>query len=480
MFTWLVLFLCGSTMYRLLRRWTSPGIAIVGGCLYMVNPYMLFCAYERSAYAELMAAAWMPLLLAAMLRPRASLWRVALVIALAWLTNAPAGVIATYSVCLLGLARIFLMRKEGVRAVLRYAGIVAGGFCAGLLVDSFYLLPMALARKYVQLALAIVPIASPDANFLFGHDNDAFHDHVLTQASWIAVAILAAALLCGCALLWLRRQHAVQPLHSMKARETDRHEATWMGHSIGLLTAFAAVLWFLLSRWSSRIWHLAPELVFLQFPWRFLTIGSAVAVVLLVLLLQRGLSRARAAVLIACALAVVFVAGYFGGGRYFREECASDETVQAQRAQYVNEEGVGPTDEYTPTEADNDDLPINLPPAWITTDPTEGPARNTVLPATDRTHPEDMRFTSAASAAPESMVVRLREFPGWHTLRDGVELTPDTRGTDGLIVVPLPAGASHTVEVRYRTTSSQWAGMGVSAATLLGLAGWRRRRAPVS
>ena len=47
---------------------------------------------------------------------------------------------------------------------------------------------------------------------------------------------------------------------------------------------------------------------------------------------------------------------------------------------------------------------------------------------------------------------------------------------DGLIVVPLCAGVGHTVEVRYRTTADQWTGMGVSAATLIALAGIHRRR----
>ena len=130
-FTWLVLFLCGVTMHRLLRRWTSPAVATMGACLYLVNPYMLFCAYERTAYAELMAAAWMPLLLAAMLRPRISAWRVTLVVALLWITNAPAAIVGTYSILLLGLVRLFLLRKEGVRPVLRVAWTISSGFVSG-------------------------------------------------------------------------------------------------------------------------------------------------------------------------------------------------------------------------------------------------------------------------------------------------------------------------------------------------------------
>jgi hypothetical protein len=476
-FTWLVLFLSAVTMHRLLRRWTSPAVAMLGGCLYMVNPYMLFCAYERAAYAELMAAAWMPLLLAAMLRPRISMWRVTLVVALLWITNIPAAVVGTYSILLLGVARLVMMRKQGVRPMLHVAWTITSGFCIGLLLDAFYLLPMAVTRKFVQLALAVVPIATPDANFLFGIDHDAFHDHVLTQASWIAVGTFAVAIVCGCVVLWLRSRDrvAIHAQHSMKARDAEMHTGRGLTGVIVIMTGFSAFLWFLLGRFSSRIWHLAPELVFLQFPWRFLSIASAVMVVLLVLWLQRGMGRMRVLAMVAVALPIVALAGYFAGGVYFREECASDETIQAQRAQYVNEDGVGPTDEYTPAEADNDLLPIHLPPAWLTTDAAADISKSPLLPDTDRSHPEDLLFKTASLQTADFLVVRLRTFPGWHTLRDGVEITQTTRA-DGLTVVPLAAGSGHTVEVRYRTTTDQWAGMGVSAATLIALAATRRRR----
>ena len=477
-FTWLVLFLCGATMYRLLRRWTSPAVATLGGCLYLVNPYMLFCAYERTAYAELMAAAWMPLLLAAMLRPRFSAWRITLVVALLWITNAPAAVVGTYSILLLGVARLVLMRRQGTRPMLQAAWTISSAFVVGLLVDAFYLLPMAVARKFVQLALAVVPIATPDANFLFAHDNDAFHDRVLTQASWIGLTTVVVALVCGCALLWLRHRDraAIHAQASMKAREVGTRSRHSQGDSILILTTYSGFVWYLLSRWSSRLWHLGPELVFLQFPWRFLSIASAVMIVLLVLWLQRGLRRANASALMVVSLLIAGLAGYFGGGRYFREECASDETVQAQRSQYIHEDGVGPTDEYTPTDADNDVMPIHLPAAWIAPDPTvEEAGKTPLLPRIDRTHPEDLVFRTASLQAPASLVVRLRAFPGWHTLRDGAEIIPQIR-PDGLIVVPLSAGEGHTVEVRYRTPADQWAGMGVSAATLIALAGIRRRR----
>ena len=479
-FTWLVLFLSGLTMHRLLRRWTRNSAATLGGCLYLVNPYMLFCAYERTAYAELMAAAWMPLLLAAMLRPRLSMWRIALVVSLVWLTNAPAAVVGCYSVLLLGLARLLWVRGEGLRTALQVAGTVTTGVVAGLALDAFYLVPMALTRKYVQLALAVVPMASPDANYLFARDNDLFHDHVLLQASWIATGTLAIAVFCGVALLWLRARGAgtVRPLHSMKARDLEAHAQHDL-HAITLtLTVFAAVLWYLLSRWSSPIWHIGPELVYLQFPWRFLSVASAAAIALGILLVQRSVGRLRMGAIIVVGLSIVSLAGVFAGGRYFREECASDETVQSQREQFVEEDGVGTTDEYTPVGADNDVLPVHLPPAWLTHDPMGTPDKTSTLPPADRSHPEDWHIVTGPVNEPVDMVVRLRFFPGWHILRDSVEIQPGRR-PDGLAVVPLAPGRSHTVEVQYRTTAGQWAGLAITGMTLLSLATWAGRRSGI-
>ncbi len=67
---------------------------------------MLFTAYERTAYAELLAAVWIPLLLHAILREEVTIPRIAIPIALLWLTNAPAAVMSCYALALLAVVRI--------------------------------------------------------------------------------------------------------------------------------------------------------------------------------------------------------------------------------------------------------------------------------------------------------------------------------------------------------------------------------------
>ena len=101
-YCWIALSLAGLSMYQLAREWLSPRDALFAAGFYAVNPYHLLIVYWRSAFAELLAAALLPLLLLAVLRLRDPgfrpvLW-LSVILAAAWLTNAPAAVMIHYSV----------------------------------------------------------------------------------------------------------------------------------------------------------------------------------------------------------------------------------------------------------------------------------------------------------------------------------------------------------------------------------------------
>jgi hypothetical protein len=485
-FTWLILFLSGLTMHRLLRRWVSPGLAILGGCLYLVNPYMLFCAYERTAYAELMAAAWMPLLLAALLRPRTSIWRIALAIALLWLTNAPAAVVGCYSVLLIGAGRLILLYRNDRAQALPYAARVTAGTLLGLFADSFYLIPLAVERSLVQLNLAIVPNARPDANFLYDHTNDAFHNGVLLHSSNCAVILVASAILSGALALILRRRvHAFSSMHDRES--TALHASARM--AIPILVVYSAIVILLQLPLSAPVWHHAPQLVFLQFPWRFLAMQGAVTITLVTLFLNDlpawlTAQNLRTPALALTGIALASIAGFALGDHPFRQGCEVDEDLPTQRAAFLRGDGFEQTDEYTPLKANNDILLVSLPPAWLTDKPnlepspkTGAPRPGAHLPTEQQPHPDDLIFTATTTPAEHYMVLRIRNFRGWHILRDGVEITPTTR-TDGLIAAPITNPGPHTVEARYRKTTDQYLGGALSLiglCTLIGLAQSERR-----
>src|SRR6202041_2088149 len=106
-YCWIVLVLAGTAMYRLARRWLPARDAMFAAVFYALNPYHLLIVYWRSAYAELLAAIVLPLMLLLLVRlreprPQPTMW-LSLVLAAAWLTNAPAAVMIQYSTAGLAL-----------------------------------------------------------------------------------------------------------------------------------------------------------------------------------------------------------------------------------------------------------------------------------------------------------------------------------------------------------------------------------------
>src|SRR5215469_5274380 len=209
-FTAVALFGSAVAMYLLAREYASTTVALLAAAIYIANPYMLFTAFERTAYGELLAAAWIPLLLRAALRERPGILALAIPTALLWLTNAPAAVIGTYTLLLIGVLRIGFAIFRGSHRPTELARSLIIRFSAGgilgLALAAFYLIPAAYERRYVQVAMAIIPNMRVEDNFLFGHTGDGPHDRVLHTASMIAVQLLTAAAVALAVAFSLRRK----------------------------------------------------------------------------------------------------------------------------------------------------------------------------------------------------------------------------------------------------------------------------------
>lgn len=483
-YSWVALVLSGLSMHWLLRRWVSQPVATLVACLYLANPYSLFVVYERTAYAELLAAAWIPLLIGMMLRPRFSAWLLAIPVMLLWMTNAPAAVMGSYTVLVLGVVRLVAMRREGVAAMLRFAGAVTLGFVTGVLMDAFYLLPVMRERALVQIDMVLIAGMRPIDNFLFEKIGDGPHDAVLVTVSWIAVAMVVTALSCGWAML-LRPEQTAR-LAGMRAEQEVARESTAKRLAIAPLLAMSAFILLLLLPWSAPVWRLAPQLRFLQFPWRWLAVEGVVAGGLMAMMFDRMLSHAKAQVRLRWVLigGVMFVLlGGLYGDHEFRLRCDATDEIAELHSAFERGEGVDATDEYTPAAVENDALGKHLPGAWITRhallpsvkDADVAQANGTLVAVTGP-HPDDLFYSARSDVGGAALVVRVRDFAGWHVMRDGVELHDLPHREDGLIAVALPPGAMHTVELRYRKTPDQWAGAGVSALAMLVFVGvgWRR------
>src|SRR5438067_6506290 len=125
---WLTLIVAGLSMYALAREWLSSNQAVLAAILFALNPYTVIVAYHRSAFAELMATAFFPLLIWGLIGIVQGRWRrlpiSALAFAAVWLANAPAGVIATYSFALL-LAAGCVIRRSAYPLMLGAVAILA-------------------------------------------------------------------------------------------------------------------------------------------------------------------------------------------------------------------------------------------------------------------------------------------------------------------------------------------------------------------
>jgi len=434
--TFLLLAGTGLATRTLARELLSDGAATLAGCAALFSGYSLFTAYERSAFGELAGGFWIPLLLIFALRNAGAkdvhgTWRracdgavapLALVVAGAWLSNAPLGVMASYLLALVAL--IAAAQARSWVPVMR-AGIGAG---LGLALAAFYLIPAAYEQRWVNIAQATDdPGERIENSFLFGHHGDpllALHDVELQRVSWLAVSMLAVTLV-GFLLAWKRGRFsfaqcgsAKQPAGAKapdskadgfgttkvvpcyKARAESREQEpnlagaepdslreessscpTGRAVTSGTQSFGRASFWLPLALVpvailllqlpvSLPVWNLLPKLRFLQFPWRWLVALEAPMGIFLAAAVWPG-ERARRWIrpAVAAAFALLFVAATGFAARSFFQACDDEDAVAGMLSAYRTGEGFVGTDEYAPLGADNTLAASGLPGACLVSDP---------------------------------------------------------------------------------------------------------------
>jgi hypothetical protein len=463
LFTAVCLFCAGLGMRHFATTWLSPVAATAAACLYIANPYLLFVAYERGAYGELMAAALIPLLLCFAVRPVTPIAPLSATIAGIWLMNAPSGVMACYA--LLWIAALRLASERSWYVPLRIAASTA----IGLLLAAIYLVPAAYQKRWVEIARAIGPDMRFQDSFLFHHSGEAFHDAVLHTASLIACVLIASAL---ASIPFWRGALRIRPL-------------LWLASIVPLILLLLLPL-------SAPLWRFTPQLAYIQFPWRWLLVLAPVAA----LFAAGGIaSRTRTPRLITVA-AMLCAASIVVCTRPFHQYCDEEDNVSAQLALMQDGSGQEGTDEYTPHDADNAEVDQDMPEVRVLVSPgaeepdsgkvqnpeyqpDAGVERHATITVTQWSleHRAVVLNTPAAGYA----VFRLMDYPAWTIRHDGVIVSQRPRRDDGLLTIPVPPGRSQ-IDIRWHTTPDIWIGRTISLLgfCVLVFVWYRERRARVA
>jgi len=465
---------------RMLARQVMPdGPATLAGCAALFSGYSMFTAYERSAFGELAGGFWIPLLLLLVFRdrnPQGSVWRrafdgsatlLATIVAGAWLSNAPLGVMASYLLAAVALAVALLQRSWA--PVLRSVVAVT----LGLGLSAIYLVPAAVEQRWVQIRQATDdPGLAIENSFLFGRHADPnleLHDVELWRVSIIAVIMIGLALLC----IFIARRRGLL-----------RQRSWWIP-----LALIPVVVLLLQLPISLPIWNLLPKLRFLQFPWRWLVVLQAPLGIFFAAAIWPTRRWFRIAVIAVCSaiLLSIFVVTLL----IFHQSCDAEDKVSGMLSAFRGGQGFQGTDEYAPPGADNSLMAIGLPDACLTTnfaivlakaDDGNIPEWNPANGRCDATYswlrrngqlsPEHLRL-AANIPHPGFLVLHLRNYAAWKIEVNGQTVALGARSNsvslphrdDGLMAVPVPQGPVQ-LHVDWTTTGDVVMGRMISLMSL--------------
>jgi hypothetical protein len=486
----LILVGTGLATRALARQILEDGAATLAGCAAIFSGYALFTAYERSAYGELTGGFWIPLLLLFALRDPSrdplrnpdtaegvfrraldgSVLPLSLVVAGAWLSNVPLGVMASYLLAAVALGAALLRRS--------WAPVVRAttGAALGIGLASFFLVPATWEQRWADVAQATSdPGSRIENSWLFArHANPALelHDSVLLMASIIATTMLGVAFI---SLLVCRLRGRLKA-----------GRGWWI-----VLACIPAVVMVLLLPISLPVWNLLPKLRLLQFPWRWLVVLEAPMGIFFAGALWPARIWRQIGVGILCA--GLFLAATLFADRVFHQSCDADDSISGMLAVYGAGDGFDGTDEYGPPGGDDSLVPTGLPGACLVSEPTATLAAPATAGEGNPDWDADEHRCEATFAAtwagaehyhvtgqtgrPDYLVLRLRNYPAWRATVNGQPATAYSQREDGLMTIEVPQGEVN-LDVRWTTTEDVIAGRWMSGVALLLLCalGWVERK----
>jgi uncharacterized membrane protein len=438
----------GVSAFALTRRFLPDRAALFGAACYAANPYALVIIYMRSDFAEQLACAFMPLVVLTALHlcglaeirrrswPR-SMGLFAAAFAAVWLCNAPAGVMASYSVALIFAWAV--VEERTLRPLWRGAGGLALGF--GLV--SFYLLPAAYEQRWVSIAQALSSGLQPSDNFLYTMTNDPEH----SLFNWIvSSAAVLLMVMTGIAGIAARREAAGET-------EKDERKRLWR-----VLLAFSVAAAILMIRPSAIFWTHLPKLRFVQFPWRWMAVLAVPYAYFFAAAIAQGHRKRMwiASVMVVAASTATFLV---------QKTWWDSDDIPSLRAAIANGQGFEGTDEYDPLGDDHYNLPEKAPRVKIlAAEGFDGNAPKAEILIDQWTAEEkNVRVTAYG---PLKVGLRLLDYPAWRVQLNAKLTRPERGETNSQMIFSLGPGTQR-ITVHFVRTADRKTGIAISVAAVL-------------
>jgi hypothetical protein len=425
-FVWLALVMSGLSMHVASKSIVGSRYRSLAALLYMASPYVLMAAITRFAAAELLVLAWMPLIVLHFLRATASYNRrstllLACLLALSWLTNIPASIVLTY--VLLFVAVIAAVQQRSSKALLPF--LIAESIA--LLAAAFSLAPAFFESQWITTSALLHQ--NFREYFVFGSISSFQRMHFelgLWVISFAEVAVIVT---------------------SIVSRERLAY------HQYRLLYELAAIAFLFELPLATVCWLYLPELRFVQFPFRFLSVLGAV---LPLIVIGNGIDRKvmNTSCGLMALLALLPLIFYLR----INPDTPSDLPDLSSEIRL----GYSGTAEYTPVGAVTRNTPIALTPVSVASD-----FANSRCTLSDLSNGPRLKLISVEAESLCHVRFATYFYPYWEAKDEGGKSFQTSRDDAGLLVVAVPRG-QHTIQVRFHAHSpARIISMAISAVAAL-------------
>jgi hypothetical protein len=307
---------------------------------------------------------------------------------------------------------------------------------------SFYLIPAIYEQRWVQISAALYGGLTPADNFLYAKTSDAEHDAFNRIASHVAV-LLALWTICAALAAW-------RAIYRGKTGNLKSNHFVLLA----VLALSAIVLMFPV---SNILWRFLPELRFVQFPWRWMSMIALCAMIFTVAAARESL---RWAWLFLASLTIVASAHYLVKHAWWDTEDMP--TLQAAIKDGIGFEGA---DEYDPAGDDHVDLPQRQPRARILSRDSGALTQNAPEVIVEKWNSEH-RAVRVVSKNPANVALRLLDYPAWRVTVNGAAVTARHLEGTAEMIVPVPAGESE-LRIDFKRTMDRTLGGWISTASLI-------------